>query len=235
MHRKGFERRMHRFVNSNAYTVSRHDDIEAGKRLWIVHVNKPAPLIRWGALIGDCLFNFRSALDQLAFDLAVANRKGQLTEKEKMDSEFPIFHRRAPTKRDLDRKIGAVHPKARKLIEGMQPYGRKDRAALKYLDLLHNFDKHRTLHLVVGTSIAVSYVGDMDFEFINLRPFKHGDVLARVPLASDPKRNQDPSFGFAVAFSETGPGAAAPDVTTTLSWIGQHIEKGVIPDLLPYL
>jgi hypothetical protein len=56
-----------------------------------------------------------------------------------------------------------------------------------------------------------------------------------VPLTNDPERNQNPSFRFGVAFSETGPGATAPDVTTTLSWIGQHIEKGVIPDLLPYL
>ncbi len=233
MHRNAVERRVKRFVHAKAYTVSRHDDVDAGKRVWIVHTNKRAPLIRWGALIGDCLFNFRSALDQLAYDLAVAYTPG-LTEKQERDSEFPIFHRRAPEKGEMDRKIGAMHPEARKLIEDMQPYGRKDRAALKYLDLLHNFDKHRTSHLVMGTTTGISYGGDMSFDYINARPFKNGDILASIPL-THPHANQDPHFHFGVAFSEGGPGATAPDVAMTLSWIGQHIEKRVIPDLLRYL
>jgi hypothetical protein len=232
-YRERFERRVDRFVHSNAYSVVRHDDVEAGKRLWIVHVNKRPPLIRWGALIGDCLFNFRSALDHLAFDLALANKKGRLTAEEEERSEFPIFHKRAPTKGELDRKIGAVHPEARKRIEHMQPYGRKGRAALKYLDLLHNFDKHRTLHLVVSVSTGLAYSGEMEFDFISLGPLEKGDVLASAPL--DTESDQNTNFQFGVAFSETGPGATAPDAVTTLGWIGKHIETRVIPDLLPYL
>jgi hypothetical protein len=235
MHRQAFERRAHGFVHSNAYTAIRHDDVEAGKRLWIAHVHKHPPIIRWGALIGDCLFNFRSALDQLAYDLAVAHNGSPLDEVAERQSEFPIFWERKPRKSELDRKIGTMHPDARKLIEAMQPYGRKDRAALKYLDRLHNFDKHRTLHLVAGVSTAIMHFGEIDFEHINFSPFEHGDVLARIPLSSDPERQQDPLFSFGVAFSEAGPGATAPNVATTLGWIGQHIEERVIPPLLPYL
>lgn len=128
-----------------------------------------------------------------------------------------------------------MHPEARALIEAMQPYGRKDRAALKYLDSLHNFDKHRTLHLVVGASRGMAWFGDMEFEFVNFRPAKDGDVLARVSLSDEKKRDADPQFTFGVAFSETGPGAAAPDAVATLNWIGQHIEVGVIEPLAPYL
>lgn len=234
MHREDFERRVDRFVHSNAYSVIREDDFETSERCYIVQVHKRAPLVRWGALIGECLFNFRSALDHLAYDLAVAH-KGRLTVAEERNSGFPIFHHRAPKKWELDNMIGAVHPEARRLIKKMQPYGRKDRAALKYLDLLCNFDKHRTLHLVSGVSLGVTYFGEIEFNWLNFRPFKHGDVLARIPFTRDPKGQNDPTFFFGVAFSETGPGATAPDVAQTLRWIGQHIQGGVIEPLLPYL
>jgi hypothetical protein len=236
MHQQDFERRADRFIHNNPYTVVRNDDVEAGKRLWIVQINKRPPLVRWGALIGECLFNFRSALDHFAYDLALAGNNGlPLSPQAEKDSEFPIFHTRAPTKGELDRKIGCVHPKARDLIERMQPYGRKDRAALKRLDVLHNYDKHRTLHLVEDVAGAVSYFGEPPFDFLNFRPFKNGDVLASGPITSDPERQHDPSFTFRVAFSEAGPGAGAPDVGWTLRWIRQHIEDRVITPLMPFL
>jgi hypothetical protein len=234
MQRKDLERRVGRFLYSKPYNAVRQDDVEAGKRRWIVEVRKRPPLVEWGAMIGECLFNFRSALDHLAYDLAVAYSGSPLPPKVEESSEFPIFHRRAPKKSELDARIGAIHPDARRLIETMQPYGRKDRAALEYLDALHNFDKHRPLHLVGGVSTGLAWYGDMEFEAVNLRPFEHGDVLAEVPLTSNPERQQDPSFTFGVAFSQSGPGAEAPDVVTTLSWIGQHIERGVIEPLLPF-
>jgi hypothetical protein len=117
----------------------------------------------------------------------------------------------------------------------MQPYGRKGRAALGYLNDLQNFDKHRTLHLVVAASTGLSFFGDMEFDYINFRPLEHGDVLAQVPLESDSEGQQNPNFSYGVAFSQTGPGAKAPDVALTLSWIGAHIERGVIEPLLPFL
>jgi hypothetical protein len=77
MHREDFERRLYRFAHSNAYSVSRQDEVEDEKRRWIFHARRQPPLIRWGALIGECLFNYRSALDHLAYDLAVAHTGGR--------------------------------------------------------------------------------------------------------------------------------------------------------------
>jgi hypothetical protein len=159
LHRQDFERREQRFVHSKAYTVAREDDVQAGKRRWILHIRERPPVTEWGGIVGDCLFNFRSALDHLAFGLATAYAASQgrpLTTLEQERSAFPIFHDRAPTKKNLDKRIGAVDPQARRLIEAMQPYGRTDRAALKYLDLLHNFDKHRTLHVFVAASTGLA-------------------------------------------------------------------------------
>jgi hypothetical protein len=236
MHREDFERRLFRFAHSDAYSVSREDEVEDEKRRWVFHAHREPPLVRWGALIGECLFNYRSALDHLAYDLAVAHT-GRLTEKQERESAFPIFWWREAKTRELDARIGAVHPDAQRLIETMQPYGRKGRAALKYLDALHNFDKHRTLHLVVAQSTGVAYYGEsMDFvDFVNFGPLKDGDPLAQIPLRAAIEHDQDPNFSFGVAFSKTGPGARAPDVKTTLRWIGEHIENGVIQPLLPFL
>jgi hypothetical protein len=235
LHRETLDERVKGFGDSDAYTVSRHDDIEAGKRDWIVHIHKPLPRLCWGPIIGDCLFNFRSALDHLAYDLALAHtgRQRPLTDREERGSEFPIFWERAGRTDEFDRKIGAIHPEARKLIEDMQPYGRKGRAALKYVQALNNLDKHRMLHLVSTATIGVGYAGDMEFDFINFGALKDGDVLASAPMK--PETDQHPKFMFGVAFSELGEGLKPPDVLMTLSWIDQHIKKGVIPALLPYL
>ena len=241
LHRKEIERRIDRFIDNQAYETAREVDPKTGQHLWIGKIKKQPPIIRWGALIGDCLFNFRSALDHLAYDLAVAHSGFPLDPEVEFRSEFPIFWRRQITPQELSNKLGAVAPDARDLIVEMQPYGRKNRAALKYLDSLQNFDKHRTLHLVQATAVAVGWYGD-DSPFgngggdgeINLRPFKDGDVIARSPTTPDPKSHNDPVFSFGIAFSGEGPGSGY-EVKLMLSWIGQHIEKGVIPPLLRFL
>jgi hypothetical protein len=235
LHRKDFERRVDRFIERHAYEVVRDTDQETGQHVWIGEIHRQPPLIRWGAVIGDCLFNFRSALDHLAYDLAVAYSGAPLPKKVEFSSEFPIYWLRAPKVSELDNKIGAIHPEARDLIEQMQPYGRKGRAALKYLDALQNFDKHRTLHLVQASAVAAAFFGadddpEIPFETLNFSPFVDGDVLARAKS----KAQNDPVFTFGVAFSGEGPGAGY-EVKLMLSWIGQHIEKTVIPPLLPYL
>jgi hypothetical protein len=173
----------------------------------------------------------------LAFDLAVAHKGLPLPKGVEETSEFPIFWKGRASKKDLDRRLRAVHPEARSLIEKMQPYGRKDRAALKNLEALHNFDKHRTLHLVVAQSTGVSAYGELlDLvDFVNFGALKDGDPLAQIPLRAAIEHDGDPHFTFGVAFSKTGPWAKAPDVEQTLRWIGGHIEKSVMEPLLPYL
>jgi hypothetical protein len=141
MHRDDLYGRIQGFIDGGAYRPFRDDKTKAGKRLWRVHVLKEPPVVEWGALIGDCLFNFRSALDHLAYDLAVAYSGFPLDPEVEKRSEFPIFVDYPLTASKRKRMIGGVHPKAGDLIETMQPYGRKDRAALKYLHDLQRFEK----------------------------------------------------------------------------------------------
>ena len=107
----------------------------------------PKPDATLAVVIGDFLFDIRSALDHLVWQLAVLN--GCLPDRDNM---FPITTKpdlftRAITPRD--RFKGRLHGVAQShvtLIEGMQPY-RRGNESLKRLDTLHNADKHNTLNL----------------------------------------------------------------------------------------
>ena len=234
MHREDFNERVQRFIEGDPYRVIRYDELDTGRRVWEIEVRKQPPLSEWAGLIGDCLFNFRSALDHLAYDLAIAYSGAPLPPDVERNSAFPIFYERAPTPQELERRIGAIDPKARRIIETMQPYGRTDRTVLGYLETLHNFDKHRTLHVVAGFPAGVSHYGDTPFDDVDFRPFVDGQVIASGPIPDDPEVDNDPSFHVGVAFSEEGP-CKGYEVRLVLAWLSQHIENGVFPLLLPYL
>jgi hypothetical protein len=235
MHRDDLYGRIQGFIDSGAYRVIRDDTTQAGTRLWRVQILKEPPVVEWGALIGDCLFNFRSALDHFAYDLAVAHSGFPLDPEVEKQSEFPILVDSPLTASKRKRMIGGVHPEAGDLIATMQPYGRKDRAALKCLHDLQRFDKHRTLHLVAGAVSGGSFWGeDRIVTAINFSPFKDGDVIAEGPFPADPEGSQDPHFSFGVAFPEGWPGQGY-SVRTVLDWIGEDVERSVIAPLLPFL
>ena len=234
MHRAEFEARLATFIEGGPYSSIRRDDVESGRRRWVFHVNAHPPQAEFGALIGDCLFNFRSALDHFAYDLAVAFSGSPLDPEVEKNSAFPIFWEHAPKAATLRKKIGAVHPDAQRLIEGMQPYDHTGRAALGLLEQLHNFDKHRTLHLLGAATTSATHWGDEPFKTLNLGPLEDGDELASGPIPDSPDRDQDLQFSFGVAFSGDGPGSGY-EVSLALSWIGQHIERQVLDPLLPYL
>ena len=74
-------------------------------------VNRVSPIPPcWGPIIGDCVFNLRSALDHLALALARKHTPG-MTDAQVGGSEFPIFMKPIPS-RDEAKKIGCVAPAA---------------------------------------------------------------------------------------------------------------------------
>jgi len=233
-HCQEFQGQAREFFRSDACSVMVEDDSYRAERVWKVHVEDP-PVVAWAVLIGDCLFNYRSALDHFAYDLAVAYTGSKLSPEAEKQSEFPIFIDKAPKESDLRKKIGCIDPEARKLIERMQPCGRPDRKPLHDLYVLHNFDKHRTLHLVRGVIAAVTSRQPIQFDLVNLNPFKDGDIIARAPLSSDGESDKDYHFAFGVTFDPGAPGGSLRDAGLVLRLIGKHIENAVIPPLLPFL
>jgi hypothetical protein len=134
----------------------------------VEHARQPPP--QWGVLIGECIYNFHSALDQLAYQLAVANQpRGIVPGLIAESSAFPIFNS-GPRFRQRDRrghptrssglyKIRGASPGAQAIIERLQPYHRwkEPRArALWQLHELSRVDKHRHLH-VTHSSLEASH------------------------------------------------------------------------------
>jgi hypothetical protein len=129
-------------------------DAETGKKfLWAEIVKAPPASL--GLIAGDCLHNLRNALDNLAFQLALAHKKGRLSNDIEGASGFPIFPTdpaKAKSPKPLEKfnnMTGGIAPLAKAEIEGLQPYKRGDRFCtdpLWQLNKLNVEDKHRLPH-----------------------------------------------------------------------------------------
>ena len=96
-----------------------------GKRVW-AEVLKPPP-VTLAPVVGDCLHNLRSALDNLAYELALAHKGSKMSKSIADKSQFPIFKTKAGFNHKGKAMIRGVHPGARTVIEGLQPYNRGNR------------------------------------------------------------------------------------------------------------
>ena len=121
-------------------------------------VRQPDPLRTAPLLIGDCLYNFRSALDQLAYQLAVAHWKPKpLPSSWAKSSAFPIFNSGKKYRRKGSPgaawKMRGMSRFARGAIERVQPYHRRKEPFLQmlwFLEELCNIDKHRLIHVTAA-------------------------------------------------------------------------------------
>jgi hypothetical protein len=115
----------------------------------------------WALTAGDCLFNLRSALDQLIYQLHVKRCRGRVPDDAARDSSFPIRDHapvnrktRLPTPTDRWATIKRLNSKQRRAIEFLQPYNQRNdkwfytRWALAEINRLNIIDKHRHLHVV---------------------------------------------------------------------------------------
>jgi hypothetical protein len=117
-------------------------------------------------LLSECLFNMRSALDQLVYQLHVRRFRGNVPPAAERASMFPILDAaeaarlgRDPAKWNGVKRLGA---RERTAIKQFQPYLRRNknlkhqRDLLDLLAKLNNIDKHRRLHVAKGIPRAVS-------------------------------------------------------------------------------
>src|SRR6266567_5452265 len=71
------------------YRVTHDPEGDLGAK--IVRLHAPSAPNKLGLLVGECLHNARSFLDNLAFHLAVTHSGSQFTAAMQQTSEFPIF------------------------------------------------------------------------------------------------------------------------------------------------
>ncbi len=192
-------------LNNNASSIEVNlNQVERSTKFRILV--KPPPEL--SIYIGDCLYNLRSALDHLIWELS----KG----KGNTRTEFPIFReqskfaelrrngRPAPTSGLF--KIECLPTTIQTEIERMQPYDRSDRVTylpLWWLHELSNMDKHQML----VTSCAAPE--QARFEFRKGIKVGQGELLQTVvapfgPIYDGAELNQFDTFERLMAKSDRG-------------------------------
>src|SRR5687768_12939744 len=121
-------------------------DLATADRLILAELLEPVPR-ELAAITGDALHNLRSALDNLAYELSLAHTGDPLPSRIAADSMFPLFAEEGTdTGKKLKRMLKGVHPEARAIIQGMQPYNpdHGGRWNIRWvLNDLNAKDKHR--------------------------------------------------------------------------------------------
>jgi len=135
-------------------------------------------------LISECLFNVRSALDQLVYQLHVRRYKGRVPDAAERTAMFPIL-RRPRTKPHAG--IAHLSSADRRAIMCYQPYIKrnddlnKTREVLGALESIHNIDKHRRLH-VARAILQPVHVDDHWYKVYGLR--QHFDFTLKLDVGT---------------------------------------------------
>ena len=114
---------------------------DVGDKIWIFRGETPIVPIEYSIRLGEIVYNLRSALDQLVWQLVHANYKAP-----SHLNEFPIFDDESRFNEATKRKLKGVSQESSAKIKEMQPFSKNDKwSPLKTLHSLCNIDKHRSV------------------------------------------------------------------------------------------
>lgn len=165
------------FLASDFCRIEIRDDSNSSGYVYQPYLLKRIPII-WGILVGEFVHNLRSALDNIAWTIAI-------TKDDRV--EFPIFIDNKPSCR---RKLEKLREDARAEIEALQPHNRLDREKRRTpLWCLHRMDiinKHRIiLPSVIKFRIATTKPNEYVWFDFGIKDFDKGDieVVHSMPLS----------------------------------------------------
>ena len=196
-----------------AAEASIYREDEKGTSRFCYRIGKvPSVDPQWQGIIGDCLFNLRSAWDHLAWQLVELD--GQTPTR---FTQFPIYEHET----DANGRSRAVdiHPGIRRIdvldaLRQFQPFRDPNpwNDQLFVVNELCNRDKHRLL-LTVVTSIdadtrapwwSLPPEGVSPAHWFNLQPLMEGDLVARFDFkGAKPPEHFDFHLSLAVVLNET--------------------------------
>jgi hypothetical protein len=210
-----------------------------------IHIKKTPPT-DIAVLAGETLYQLRSTLDHLAFDLVKLNAtRIQLPSNWQKRCEFPLLthvpmrgNPPIPCKLPLpynyfSKILPGITKAAFTFIESVQPYhGSGTPKILGWLAHLSNIDKHRHLNLT-DAQVRQKEVVRLHGGFISVTRtgLKHGaEVQPRIPPQSQPIVDVKRRFTTYVTFAERALGDAnAFTVQYVLQVCLQEIETVIIP------
>ena len=155
-HLQSLETEVGSWIEKRPYRVWTQFDPKSGKNLIWAEVLEQPPA-EFGLIIGDCLHNLRSALDNLVYELALAHNRGRVRSNIASDSGFPLFRDMQDFTEKGWNMIRGIDPDAQAIVEGLQPYYGGYSVRLVALNKLSNRDKHRLPHVTLGVPETGSF------------------------------------------------------------------------------
>lgn len=177
-HLKAIGEECEAFINAGT-TFSVTSGYEADRRAWVQRIKVlEQPPLRLGVLVGDFVHNVRCALDHLAF--ALTELDGGVPDR---FTQFPIATSKSAFDGMAARRIPALTPEHRALIERAQPFSGShgvEAHPLTWLQELSNADKH---HVVQTTYL---YLGDQRWKPMRYQTPDHGPSPIKRILVAEP-------------------------------------------------
>ena len=202
-----------------------------------VYYDGRTPPSQIGILIGEIVYQLRSVLDHIIFELSVPQIR-QIVDREAqiratVVPQFPILTKR--NERELSKRLKFVDKLVWDAVERYQPYDRTyssdpTKHPLSLLQRLSNADKHRVIATTVGgIRLAPSEKLANGVEMERGRNVDDGEVIARVPAHLDPKQHFGPNLIVDILFDNArDPGIIRP-ITNVM-----EIHNFVRYEMLPY-
>ncbi|MPZ47990.1 MAG: hypothetical protein GEU75_01520 [Dehalococcoidia bacterium] len=126
--------------------------LDGTKWTWHLALGEPANLDRWGAIIGECLFDLRSSLDNALYGLAIKASNANPPPGER-ELQFPIADEPSDFRKQRWHLADLRNTPYEAGIKLLQPYKRPHppyRPMLSYLRDFNDRDKHRVYHVLAG-------------------------------------------------------------------------------------
>lgn len=232
LHAQELRKQIADYLQSSPFEPYEEEEASSGDLIVRVRVQQNPPLAL-GGIIGDVIHNLRAALDQITWNLVLANGHTPNT-----STQFPVGKDQSDFGKAVKSRLKGVSSDALNLVKDLRVYPTGDEK-LWTLHRLDIADKHRTL-IPVGASheavnVMTTFAGfdnvPLNFPAIAIRPadrqypLKDGAEIFRVMKAArggpaDWQRRF--SFTFTVAFGDGAPVA------------GEPIDP-MIPDLVSYV
>ena len=133
-------------------SITREVCEDASKQVWVYRSETPNAPIEWSVILGEIMYNLRSSLDHLVWQLVLAN--GQTPGRH---NEFPITIDDQSWQQAKVRALKGVSKRHEAMIGYLQPYTGGlnlpfDVSMLRILNDLGNTEKHR--HLILGVIVS---------------------------------------------------------------------------------
>jgi hypothetical protein len=234
-HRKLAKKLMWSFIRRNCKAVP---ELDVDPKWTNIKAVLPMPPHTVALIIGDCLYNLRSALDHVVYQFVISN-PARPAGTPNIRTMFPVRDTEAGWKGADDRLAGVPDPICT-LIDQAQPYKARN-AGEDYtlnpfwvLDRLENIDKHRRLALITSNAIqARTRITDLsgiqpEAEIKHTGGIRDGAIIGG--YSSDANVHVSGYISSFVAFNESDelPSLVGGDVNFILRSLAEAVDQFIV-------